>query len=429
MRIGLIIFSDGWGGAENVVHSLARAFKEKNEDVFLIINQEITRYYRDLPGVRTYDVGPLYSPRRMLGSLLRLNAPSADLVEGVAPMPYVWNALRAARRWAIRTAVARILVEERADIVSLHLEEAFSLYPACIEPLNIPTVVTLHSPLLGVPRKSSLDPLKERRRRSLTSVMNGVEGITYQSACEMESLRSLPKPPRCRPAAIPNGVHVDEMRRQAGVALRGDGRKIVYMGGSRWQKGGELAVRTMSLLRDLDGLEMHMLGKIPEGHGIRIMAKELELDDRITFHGFVPSPDVFSYLNSAHIVLIPSLSEGFSVTAIEAMALGKPIVGTNVGGIPTAVRDGRNAVLVEPDPYELANAIRQLLREPDRMNAMSEVNWDDAARYDWGLVSQMYIDYFDGIVSRCSGPAPWFDGRSRRSPTRAAERACDRDHH
>ena len=131
----------------------------------------------------------------------------------------------------------------------------------------------------------------------------------------------------------------------------------------------------------------------------------------MTFHGFVPSPAVFDYLNSADLVLIPSLSEGFSVTAIEAMALGKPIVGTNVGGIPTAVTDGRNAILVGPDPFELANAVRRLLLEPERMSTMSDVNWQDAERYDWELISQMYIDYFDEIISRCSGSAPRSDGR------------------
>ena len=409
MRIGLIIFSDGWGGAENVVHSLAKALGGKGEEVLLIFNEEIARYYQGLPGVRTYDVGPLYNLRRMLSSLLRLNGPSVDPVEGGAPLPGAWNVLRRARRWAIRPEVARILVEERVDIVGLHLDEALSLYP-CIEPLGIPAVVTLHSPIIDVPRKRTFDPLKENRRRSLTRVMSGVDGITYQSDCELESLACLSEQPRCKPAAIPNGVYVREMRR-AGTALRGGGRKIVYMGGSRWQKGGELAVRTMSLLRDVDGLEMHMLGKIPEGHRIRALARELELEDRVTFHGFVPSPAVFDYLNSADLVLIPSLSEGFSVTAIEAMALGKPIVGTNVGGIPTAVTDGRNAILVGPDPCELANAVRRLLLEPERMSKMSDVNWQDAARYDWDLISQMYMDYFDEIISRCSGSTQRSDGR------------------
>jgi len=403
MRIGLIIFSDGWGGAENVVHSLAKAFSAKDEDVFLVVNEELAHYYRDLSGVSVHDVGPLYNVRRMLYSLLRLNAPSAEPSQGGASMPGVWNALREVRRWAVRSEVSRILVEERADIVSLHLDEAFSLYSACIEPLGIPTVVTLHSPLLDIPPERTFNPLKESRRRSLTRLMSGVDGITFQSACELESLRCLSRPPRCKPAAVPNGVHVDELR-QAGTALKGGGRKIVYMGGSRWQKGGELAVLTMSLLRDLDRLEMHMLGRIPEGHRIRVLARELGLEDRLTFHGFIPSPGVFDYLNSADVVLIPSLSEGFSVTAIEAMALGKPIVGTNVGGIPTAVSDGRNAILVEPEAQSLANAVRELLQEPERMSAMSEANRRDAAKYDWGLIGQMYIDYFDGIVSRRSGP-------------------------
>ncbi len=74
---------------------------------------------------------------------------------------------------------------------------------------------------------------------------------------------------------------------------------------------------------------------------------------------------------AADFVVHPSHEEGFSNTVIEAMAAGKAVVATNVGGNPEAVVDGETGILVPPrDPVSLAAAIISLLREPERARSM-----------------------------------------------------------
>ena len=74
---------------------------------------------------------------------------------------------------------------------------------------------------------------------------------------------------------------------------------------------------------------------------------------------------------AADLFVLPSIQEGLSLSALEAMALGKPVVACRVGGTPEVVVDGETGVLVSPGrPEELAGALERLLEGPDRARAM-----------------------------------------------------------
>jgi glycosyltransferase involved in cell wall biosynthesis len=80
---------------------------------------------------------------------------------------------------------------------------------------------------------------------------------------------------------------------------------------------------------------------------------------------------VLPFLQAADIFVLPSIQEGLSLSALEAMALGKPVVACRVGGTPEVVVDGETGVLVSPGrPEELAGALEGLLEDPDRARAM-----------------------------------------------------------
>lgn len=120
----------------------------------------------------------------------------------------------------------------------------------------------------------------------------------------------------------------------------------------------------------------------------------LGLRDRVTFAGMAPRDEVPAYFAAADIVVVPSIHyqgyvDGLPNVALEAMAAGKPLVATRVGGLPQVVRDGENGLLVEErDPDALAQAIVTLARDPDlrarmgekgRMRVRDELTWDAVA--------------------------------------------------
>src|SRR5690606_13974896 len=87
--------------------------------------------------------------------------------------------------------------------------------------------------------------------------------------------------------------------------------------------------------------------------------------DRVRFLGLVGPERVAALMRAARVVVLPSRSENFPLVVLEALAAGAPLVATRVGGIPEAVRDGREALLVPPDdPAALAGALARVLADP-----------------------------------------------------------------
>jgi len=109
-----------------------------------------------------------------------------------------------------------------------------------------------------------------------------------------------------------------------------------------------------------------LVGPDDWGNRARLEARvhALGLDARVRFAG--DRADVPAILAEASVSVLPSLSEAMPNGVLESMAAGAPVVATRVGGIPEAIEDGRNGLLVPPaDPAALATAIGRLLSSPD----------------------------------------------------------------
>jgi glycosyltransferase involved in cell wall biosynthesis len=112
-----------------------------------------------------------------------------------------------------------------------------------------------------------------------------------------------------------------------------------------------------------------LVGDGTERESLRRLANELGLDGVVRFAGLRPQLPSFHFLFDVSV--LSSISEGFPNSLVEAMAAGRPIVATNVGGVPDAVRDGENGLLVSPgDATGFAAALEHLLADPQRRDAM-----------------------------------------------------------
>jgi len=131
-------------------------------------------------------------------------------------------------------------------------------------------------------------------------------------------------------------------------------------------KGQEYLIRALPRLRDLVGpVSVAIFGENTEPTFSRLqeLAAELEVSDRVYFAGL--RDDIAGLLPWADVFALPSLSEGISNALLEAMAAGRPIVATDVGGNPELIRDCENGLLVPAaDPEALARAIARLIADP-----------------------------------------------------------------
>ena len=106
------------------------------------------------------------------------------------------------------------------------------------------------------------------------------------------------------------------------------------------------------------------VGRGPLEERVFELARELGVEERIEFSGYVPfDQGLLDLYRSAHVFVHVSLSEGVPKVVIEALASGTPIVATDVGGVRAALDDGRAALLVPPD--DLTALVEALLRVSD----------------------------------------------------------------
>jgi glycosyltransferase involved in cell wall biosynthesis len=133
-----------------------------------------------------------------------------------------------------------------------------------------------------------------------------------------------------------------------------------------------------------------IVGEGPESARLESQTKELGIQEKVVFAGAISNDEINGYYADADLVVLPSLKEATSISALEAMSSAKPVVASNVGGLPYLVEDGVTGSLVPPaDAYALATAISELLSSPDQGSAMgaaarsrvlSELTWDHIAR-------------------------------------------------
>ncbi|HEX2034499.1 MAG TPA: glycosyltransferase family 4 protein [Chloroflexota bacterium] len=134
------------------------------------------------------------------------------------------------------------------------------------------------------------------------------------------------------------------------------------------------------------------------------LIRTLDLAPNVRFLGY--RRDILTVLHATDILVSPSLREGMSVTLVEAMAAGVPIVATAVGGSPEAIVDGETGLLVPPaDPRALATAVLTLLRDPARRAAMGAAARRRAeARFDVGAAARQVLQNCEAAVRARRGP-------------------------
>jgi glycosyltransferase involved in cell wall biosynthesis len=196
-----------------------------------------------------------------------------------------------------------------------------------------------------------------------------------------------------RVSIVPCGVDTGVFTPRGPVAPRGDRPRLLVLGRLVERKGQEDAVRALVAVPDAElvvvgGPPAGQLGDDPEVRRLRAVAASVGVADRLVFTGAVARADVPAWVRSADVVLAVPWYEPFGITPLEAMACGRPVVATAVGGLVDTVVDGVTGDLVPPrDPAALGEALAALLADHDRRAGYGAAGVKRArARYRWARV-------------------------------------------
>jgi glycosyltransferase involved in cell wall biosynthesis len=165
---------------------------------------------------------------------------------------------------------------------------------------------------------------------------------------------------------IHSGVEIPEEEALPAAGMEGRVPVVAAAGPLEKQKGHAYFLRAAKRVLD-QGLDVEFLvaGSGPDEAALRRLAHELSIAPHVTF---VPYVQRYSeVLGAVDVFCLPSLQQGLGTIMLEAMALGKPVIATNVGGVAAAVRDGQTGLVIpSQNETELAEKIVWLVQNPDR---------------------------------------------------------------
>ncbi len=130
------------------------------------------------------------------------------------------------------------------------------------------------------------------------------------------------------------------------------------------------------------------------------MAKELDIEDHVTFLGYVPDDKLPLLYSASDIFVLPAIYENFPFAILEAQATGLPVISTKVGGIPEFLVDNQNGYVIEPrDPTQLTQKVLALLQDPKLAKKMGDRGRKlIEEKFDWRLITSQVIDLYHKLL-------------------------------
>lgn len=306
--------------------------------------------------------------------------PKDDLLDH---MPTFARVLR--RHWASRPP----------DLVHAHfwMSGLASVEAAAALLSPVPVVQTFHA-LGSVKRRhqGAADTSPADRVDLERGLCRDVTHVVATCSDEVFELRRLGLPSE-RVSIVPCGVDTAVFTPRGPHAARTDRKRLLVLGRIVERKGHDDAVRALVSVPDAElvvvgGPPAEQLAGVPEVQRLRAVAAEAGVADRLVFTGSVGRADVPAWVRSADVVLAVPWYEPFGITPLEAMACGRPVVATAVGGLVDTVVDGVTGDLVPPrDPDRLGEVVAALLADHERRAAYGAAGVRRAhARYRWARV-------------------------------------------
>lgn len=188
---------------------------------------------------------------------------------------------------------------------------------------------------------------------------------------------------------IPNGLGPEDF---APLALREDAADFLFIGELRTLKGVDVLLKALAELNATRRVTAVIVGAGAEGAALAALSQRLGLDGVVTFAGAMPARQAFL---AGRTLVVPSRAESFPYVVLEAGAAGKPLIATNVGGIPEIVADTATP-LVPPDAIEaLAQAMQRVLDAPDEATARAAELRERVARlFTVSAMTEQILDFY-----------------------------------
>ena len=374
MRVGITCYPT-YGGSGAVATELGIALAQRGHEVHFITYKQPFRLPTFLPRVYFHEVD--------VGRYPLFEFPPYDL--------------------ALAVRMHEVVREHRLDLLHCHyaIPHATSAWITKQmlreEQRDILVVTTLHGTDITIvgqdPSFHSITKFSIEKSDALTAVSQYLQRETRNAfgctACGIE--------------VIPNFIDPDVYSRDRYTGaerpkFNGGRRVLMHISNFRRVKRVKDVVQVFARVNQEVDSVLVMVGDGPDRHDAEQEARQRGVEKHVHFLGKIDS--VAPLLAAADLFLLPTDSESFGLSALEALASGTPVIGTNVGGLPEVVRDGETGVLCGVGDVDgMSGAALELLQDETRWRRMSAYAASDArARFAKDDIVQRYEDLYKNAL-------------------------------
>lgn len=311
------------------------------------------------------------------------------------------------RRLYASPGLGRAARDLAAGCDAVHLHSVF-LWPTsaaarAAERADVPYVLSPRGMLVpellrarGRWRKHAWMLLAERRTLERAAALHATSHLEAEEAARLD----LPLPPVL---VIPNGIDPEPWDGDEGSlsppirGLLAAGPFALVLGRLSWKKGLD---RLIPALAHAPGIALAVAGNDEEGLTARLerLSRDSGVADRVAFLGPVHGSDKAALLHRALALVLPSHSENFGNVVLEAWVAGRPVIVTPEVGLASAVRETGAGRVVEGDPRQLGEVLRDLLTDPETTEEMGRRGARAAAeRFGWGAVAAQMEQVYERV--------------------------------
>ncbi|HYI60328.1 MAG TPA: glycosyltransferase family 4 protein [Acidimicrobiales bacterium] len=405
LRIALLTYrgKPHVGGQGIYVRHLAKALVDLGHHVEVFSGQPHPEVEPHIPlhQLESLDIYNDHFPMRMPG-IWELKS-LADLVEVTA---FSFGTFPEPLAFSVRAFQAISARRDEFDLV--HDNQSLGYGILALERIaRIPVLATIHHPIT-VDRRLEIEHARGLYKkltlarwysftRMQTEVARRMKRVVTVSESSFEDIHRDHKVPKERMHVVPVGVDPELFRPVPGVASR-PGHLITTASADVAMKGLSYLLEALAKLR-VERPELHLtvIGRKKEGGKSAETIDRLGLTDHVEFVTGVPDQRIVELYSEAELAVVPSLYEGFSLPAIEAMSCGVPVVATTGGALPEVVgADGETALLVPPgDAEALAAKIAWALDHPGVRRKVGAAGRERVkAQWSWRHTAERTVEQY-----------------------------------
>ena len=257
----------------------------------------------------------------------------------------------------------------------------------------------------GVPHTTSFHTMAEMKRRgrpeeqevaqrdrSEIEVARAANSIVVWSQHEKDAVVNYCAIDESKVRVIPPGVDLSRFRPMSKSQSRehlgyGDQQNILFVGRLEPLKGLDSLLKAVASLEDPSSVVLSVVGgdeNSQEKARLQTLATRMKMTQSVRFVGSVEQDELPYHYNAADVCVLPSHYESFGLAALEASACGRPVVASDVGGLPTIVNSGKSGYLVPPNKSdEMAERLCELLHNDLLRCQMGDAAREHAESFSW----------------------------------------------